>query len=162
VEGDCSFQLSYANLLRCAAPVAPHLVRYGIQHTSCFSPCGILSLTSRFRASHPSSLVMDFAFCREASDSILHVSIRISLIGLCSGPVPRSLVRRRRPGTILIGHTHQLRSYRLPTDGERFGVVTGCFLTRACLDGPSLALVCRLSSFGTVTCLTLTTLSRRL
>lgn len=31
------------NLLRCAAPVASHLVRNEIQHTNCFSACGLLN-----------------------------------------------------------------------------------------------------------------------
>lgn len=40
-----------ANLPRCAAPVAPYLVRYRIQHTSCLLPCGLLNHTSRIRSS---------------------------------------------------------------------------------------------------------------
>lgn len=46
------YQMSYvANLPWCAVPVAPYLVRYRIQHTTCLSPCGILNDTSRIRSS---------------------------------------------------------------------------------------------------------------
>lgn len=38
-----------ANLLRCAAPVAPYLVRYRIQHTDCLSSCGLLNVFSSIR-----------------------------------------------------------------------------------------------------------------
>jgi len=37
------------NLLRCAAPVASHLVRNEIQHTNCFSACGLLDGFSSVR-----------------------------------------------------------------------------------------------------------------
>ena len=38
------YQMSYfANLPRCAVPVAPYLVRYRIQHTSCLLPCELLN-----------------------------------------------------------------------------------------------------------------------
>ena len=43
---NCSTTELFANLLRCAAPVAPYLVRYSIQHTSCLSSCELLNLTS--------------------------------------------------------------------------------------------------------------------
>ncbi len=43
----------FANLPRCAAPVAPYLVRYRIQHTSCLLPCGLLNHTSRIRGYLP-------------------------------------------------------------------------------------------------------------
>ncbi len=33
----------FANLPRCAVPVAPYLVRYRIQHTSCLLPCELLN-----------------------------------------------------------------------------------------------------------------------
>ena len=51
LEEDCSTAELFANLPRCAAPVAPYLVRYRIQHTSCLLPCGLLNHTSRFRSS---------------------------------------------------------------------------------------------------------------
>lgn len=47
----CITIMQFANLPRCAAPVAPYLVRYRIQHTSCLLPCGLLNHTSRFRLS---------------------------------------------------------------------------------------------------------------
>ena len=40
---------SFYNLLRCAAPVASHLVRNEIQHTNCFSACGLLNGFSSVR-----------------------------------------------------------------------------------------------------------------
>ena len=40
-----------ANLPRCAAPVAPYLVRYRIQHTSCLLPCGLLNHASSLPSS---------------------------------------------------------------------------------------------------------------
>lgn len=55
------------NLPRSAAPVAPYLVRYRIQHSSCLSPCEILNLAS----SLPSSVQLLqclTAFSREWSD----------------------------------------------------------------------------------------------
>ena len=48
---NCSTTELFANLPRCAAPVAPYLVRYRIQHTSCLLPCGLLNHTSRVRSS---------------------------------------------------------------------------------------------------------------
>ena len=41
--------MQFANLLRCAVPVAPYLVRYSIQHTDCLLPCGLLNVTSSIR-----------------------------------------------------------------------------------------------------------------
>jgi len=45
----------FANLLRCAVPVAPYLVRYRIQHTYCLLPCGLLNHTSRIGSKCPPS-----------------------------------------------------------------------------------------------------------
>ena len=43
LEGKCITIMQIANLPRCAAPVAPYLVRYRIQHTSCLLPCELLN-----------------------------------------------------------------------------------------------------------------------
>jgi len=43
--------MQIANLPRCAAPVAPYLVRYRIQHTSCLLPCGLLNHASSLPSS---------------------------------------------------------------------------------------------------------------
>ena len=51
LRGNCITIMQIANLPRCAAPVAPYLVRYRIQHTSCLLPCGLLNHTSRLRSS---------------------------------------------------------------------------------------------------------------
>lgn len=51
LEGNCSTTELFANLPRCAAPVAPYLVRYRIQHTSCLLPCGLLNHASSFPSS---------------------------------------------------------------------------------------------------------------
>ena len=39
---------SFANSLRCAGPVASHLVRNEIQHTAYLLPCGLLNVVSSF------------------------------------------------------------------------------------------------------------------
>lgn len=56
LRGNCITIMQIANLPRCAAPVAPYLVRYRIQHTSCLLPCGLLnhasSLPSSVQLSH--------------------------------------------------------------------------------------------------------------
>lgn len=44
---------SFYNLPRCAAPVASHLVRNEIQHTNCFSACGLLDGFSSVRDKPP-------------------------------------------------------------------------------------------------------------
>ena len=49
---DCCFTFKqFANLPRCADPVAPYLVRYRIQHTSCLLPCGLLNHASSLPSS---------------------------------------------------------------------------------------------------------------
>lgn len=48
-QWDCITVMQFANLLRCAVPVAPYLVRYSIQHTDCLLPCGLLNVTSSIR-----------------------------------------------------------------------------------------------------------------
>ena len=42
-QWNCSTTELFANLPRCAVPVAPYLVRYRIQHTSCLLPCELLN-----------------------------------------------------------------------------------------------------------------------
>ena len=48
---NCSTTELFANLPRCAVPVAPYLVRYRIQHTSCLLPCELLNGFSSFPSS---------------------------------------------------------------------------------------------------------------
>jgi len=60
--------LSYnANPLRSAAPVAPYLVRYRIQHSNCLLSCGLLNVVSSFRLfSSPSTITMLHCLCLQA------------------------------------------------------------------------------------------------
>ena len=51
LRGNCITIMQIANLPRCAAPVAPYLVRYRIQHTSCLLPCGLLNHASSLPSS---------------------------------------------------------------------------------------------------------------
>ena len=51
VKMELLYHWAICDLLRCAAPVAPYLVRYRIQHTYCFLPCGLLNGSSSLPSS---------------------------------------------------------------------------------------------------------------
>jgi len=87
--------LSYnANPLRSAAPVAPYLVRYRIQHSYCLLPCGLLNDTSQIRGLTLLRLCCYFAFaCGSDSVTTSWSSVLVSVAEQCLGANPLSTHR---------------------------------------------------------------------
>ena len=114
--------MSYvANLPWCAVPVAPYLVRYRIQHTTCLSPCGILNDTSSLRC-NPSTLVLLQAFLREQSDSVtISWSSVFNSLVCCSSATTASWNSTIGSGPILSDYNTVL----LPTAFLRTGLAFG-------------------------------------
>jgi len=111
------------NLPRSAAPVAPYLVRYRIQHSSCLSPCGILNRIS----SLPSSVQLlccqlAFPCCVRLVDYPLVFSIH--RFGMSQFVHHRLLELSDCLCSYPFGLWHLLTAYRHPIDG-------GCFRAMA-------------------------------
>lgn len=128
-------------------PLLHILLRYRIQHSDCFSPCGILDHTSGLTP----LILLCSSFTRMIEHHNYQFTVRISCFGLLWNRTP-----------ILLSLTDRLWAYILsdhnntPCDGclsrqlYAFGQAES-YTTLACIVGLLRARVCRLSRIGCVT-----------
>ena len=116
----CITIMQFANLPRCAAPVASCLVRHKIQHTSCLSACGLLNDTSSLRL-YPSTLVLlDCLSARTVWLSNYQLVFRIQRFGMLQFGHHSLLTLTDWLWVYPFGLQHRLTAYRLSKDGSCF------------------------------------------